>query len=87
MKENREFIQVENLNGEIEEAELICRFKIKDSDKLYALLTTDKVIGEEVNVNIGYLYEENGQKVFELVEDEEELNYIYSLLDQMEVEE
>lgn len=85
MKENKQFVKVENLNGFVEEAELICTFKVKGRDKVYALLTTDKVIGEEVNVNIGYLYEENNETIFELIKEQEELDYIYSELNRVGV--
>ena len=83
MVDEREFVQVENLNGEIEEAELIFTFKLDDSDKVYAMLTTDKVIGEEVNVVIGTLYVEDNERVFELVEDTEELKRIHAYLDKI----
>ena len=81
MVENeREFIEVENLNGEIEKVEIFAEIKSERDDKVYVLLTPDKTIEEEVNMAIGYIYEENGKMNLELVENEEELNYVYSLI-------
>ena len=62
MVENeREFIEVENLNGEIEKVEIFAEIKSERDDKVYVLLTPDKTIEEEVNMAIGYIYEENGK--------------------------
>lgn len=80
MQEERQFIEVENLNGEIEKVEIFAEIKSKRDNKVYVLLTPDEVIEEEVNMAIGYIYEENGKMNLELVENEEELNYVYSLI-------
>lgn len=78
----RQFIEVENLNGEIEKVEIFAQVKSKRDDKVYVLLTPDEEIKEEVNMAIGYVYEENGKYNLQLVEDEEELSYVYSLLNE-----
>lgn len=78
----RQFIEIENLNGEIEKAEIFAEIKSKRDDKLYVLLTSDEDIKEEVKMIVGYVYEENGKMNLELVEDAEELNYVYSLVNE-----
>lgn len=80
MQEQRQFIEVENLNGEIEKIEIFAEIKSKKDDKVYVLLTPDEVIEKEVNMAVGYIYEEDGKMNLELVENIEELNYVYSLV-------
>lgn len=80
MEEERQFIEVENLNGEIEKVEIFAEIKSERDNKVYVLLTPDEEIGEEVNMAIGYVYEESGKMNLELVENQEELNYVYSLI-------
>jgi len=80
MQEKRQFIEVENLNGEIEKVEIFAEINSQRDNKIYVLLTPDEVIGEEVNIAVGYIYEQNGKMNLELVENEEELNYVYSLI-------
>lgn len=80
MQEERQFIEVENLNGEIEKIEVFAKIKSEKDDKVYVLLTPDETIEEEVNIAVGYIYEENGKINLELVENQEELNYVYSLI-------
>lgn len=80
MQEERQFIEIENSNGEIEKVEIFAEIKSERDDKIYVLLTSDKEIGEEVNVTIGYIYEENGKINLELVENKEELNYVNNLI-------
>ena len=80
MNEERQFIEVENLNGEIEKVEIFAKVKSQRDDKVYVLLTPDETIKENVNMTIGYIYEENGRMNLELVENQEELNYVYSLI-------
>ena len=80
MSEERQFIEVENLNGEIEKVEIFAEIKSERDNKTYVLLTPDKEIGEEVNMVIGYVYEDSGKMNLELVETQEELNYVYSLI-------
>lgn len=78
----RQFIEVENINGEIEKVEIFAEIKSKRDDKLYVLFTSDEEIKEEVGMTVGYVYEENGKMNLELVEDIEELNYVYSLVNE-----
>lgn len=80
MQEERQFIEIENLNGEIEKVEIFAEIKSERDNKVYVLLTTDEVIENEVNMAIGYVYEENGKMNLEIVENQEELNYVYSLI-------
>lgn len=80
MQEERQFIEVENLNGEIEKVEIFAEIKSERDNKVYVLITTDEVIENEVNMAIGYIYEESGKMNLELVENQEELNYVYSLI-------
>lgn len=80
MEEERQFIEVENLNGEIEKVEIFAEIKSERDNKVYVLLTPDEEIGEEVNMTIGYICEENDKMNLKLVENQEELNYVYSLI-------
>jgi len=80
MQEKRQFVEIENLNGKIEKAEIFAKIKSKRDDKVYVLLTTDEAIGEEVNMSVGYIYEKSEKVNLELVENPEELNYVYSLI-------
>ena len=84
----RQFIEVENLNGEIEQVEIFAEIKSQRDDKVYVLITSDETIEEEVNMTVGYIYEEDGKMNLELVESAEELNYVYSLINKslMEVQ-
>lgn len=83
MQEERQFIEVENLNGEIQKVEIFAEIKSERDNKVYVLLTPDEEIKEEVNMSIGYIYEENGKMNLELVENQEELNYVYSLINKV----
>ena len=80
MQEERKFVEIENLNGEIEKVEIFAEINSERDNKVYVLLTPDEAIEEEVNMAVGYIYEENGKMNLELVENEEELNYVYSLI-------
>lgn len=83
MNEERNFIEVENVLGQVDKVELIGKIKSERDDKVYAILTTDETIGEEVNIHIGTYYSENGKDFIEIVEDEEEINYVMSLMAKM----
>ena len=82
MFENKDrlFVELVNLNGEKQKVEIFAQIKSKRDNKLYVLLTPDEIIKEEVNMSIGYIYEENNKMNLELVENEEEINYVYSLI-------
>ncbi len=80
MQESRKFVEVENQNGEIEKVEIIAELKSKKDDKVYVLLTSDEKIGEYINMAVGHIYKENGKYSLELVENQEELRYVYSLI-------
>lgn len=78
--EERNFVEVENLNGEKEKVEIFAQVNSERDNKTYVLLTPDETIGEKVNVAVGYIYEEDGKTSLELVENPEELNYAFSLV-------
>lgn len=80
MQDERQFIEIENFNGKIEKVEIFTEIKSGRDDKTYVLLTPDVQIGEVVNVAIGYIYEKDGKMNLEIVENQEEINYVYSLL-------
>ena len=44
------------------------------------------MIDDEVNIVMAYVYEENGMDYVEVLNDQEEINYVYSLLDEIEGE-
>lgn len=83
MNKDRQFIEIENLNGEKEQVEIISTIKSKRDNKTYVILTTDKEIGEDVSVNIGYLYLEDNKLNLELVKEIEEINYVNSLIEEI----
>ena len=80
----KEYIEIENELGETERAEVICTIKSERDDKNYIILTQDEEIGDEVNIIVGILKEENGEKVFIEVEDDEEYEYVVSLMEKIE---
>ena len=83
MTEEREFVEIVNDDGSVEKVELIGVIESKRDDKVYALLTEDKEIGEEVNVIFGILYEEDGKEYIDYLTDDEEIDYVNSLLDEL----
>ena len=84
MTEEREFVEIVNDDGSIDRVEFIGTIDSKRDDKVYALLTDDEVIGEEVNVTFGCIYEENGKQYIDYLTDKEEIDYVNSLLDELE---
>jgi hypothetical protein len=82
--EEREFIEIENADGSIDFVELIGVIESKRDDKVYAILTADKEIKEEVNVIFGIMYKEDGKDYIDYLTDKEEIDYVNSLLDELE---
>ena len=82
MEEERLFIDVEDEYGKTGKIELITEVKSKRDDKTYVLLTPDKEINDEINVSFGHVFEKDGRLNLELIEDEEEINYICSLIEE-----
>lgn len=83
MNEEREFIDIIGDDGTKQEMELIGVVKSKRDEKEYLILTQDETIGEEVNIVIAYIYEEDDMDYIEVVKDQEEIDYVYSLLDEL----
>ena len=83
MNEEREFIDVIGDDGTKQEMELIGVVNSKRDDKEYLILTQDEEIGEEVNIVIAYAYEEDGMDYIDVVKEQEEIDYVYSLLDEL----
>ena len=79
----RTFIELENKVGQVDKIELIGKVKSEKEDKTYAILTTDEIIGEEVSIYIGHIYVKDGKDIIEIIEDEEEINYVLSLIDKV----
>lgn len=86
MNEEREFIELFGEDGTTQKMELIGVVKSKKEDKEYLILTQDEMIGDEVNIVMAYVYEENGMDYIEVLKEQEEINYVYSLLDELEGE-
>lgn len=86
MSEEREFIELFGEDGTTQKMELIGVVKSKKEDKEYLILTQDEMIDDEVNIVMAYVYEENGMDYVEVLKDQEEINYVYSLLDEIEGE-
>ena len=83
MEDEREYIEIENSDGKLEQIEVIAQIKSKRDNKVYLILTPDKEIGETINVSIGYIYENDDSKTIEFVKNEEEIKYINSLLNEI----
>lgn len=79
----REFIELD-IDGKIEEAELICTIKSEKEDKEYAILTLDKEISEEINIIVGVLKNNSDGSTIELLEDDGEYEYVISLMEKIE---
>ncbi len=84
MNDERNYIEIVNADGSVDKVELIGTINSKRDDKVYAVLTEDEVIGEEVNVSFGYLYEEEGEPFIEYLKDKEEIAYVKSLMSEFE---
>lgn len=84
INEEREFIEIENVDGTVDVVELVGTIESKRDDKVYAILTEDEVIGDEVSVTFGYIYEENGKEFIDYLTDKEEIEYVNSLLNEIE---
>lgn len=83
MQEEREFIELENENGEIQKIEIFGEVKSERDNKVYVLFTTDEELKDEVNMTVGYIYEENDRMNLEIVENDEELNYVFDLINKV----
>ena len=83
MNEEREFIDIIGDDGTKQEMELIGVVNSERDDKEYLILTQDEEIGEEVNIVIAYAYEEDGMDYIDVVKEQEEIDYVYSLLDEL----
>ena len=83
-EERREFIEIVNDDGSIDTVELIGTINSKRDNKVYAIFTEDEIIGEDVNVTFGYIYEEDGKEYIDYLTDKEEIDYVNSLLDELE---
>jgi len=81
--EEREFVEIVNADGSIDKVEFIGVVESKRDDKIYAILTDDKEIGEEINVTFGLIYEEDGKEYIDYLTDDEEIDYVNSLLDEL----
>lgn len=77
---DRKFIEVINQNNEKEKIEIFAQVKSEKDNKLYVLLTPDEEINDEVNIAIATLEEKENEFYINLVENQEELNYVYDLI-------
>ncbi len=84
MNDERNFVEIVNADGTVDSVELVGTIDSKRDDKVYVVLTEDEVIGEEVNVTFGYIYEEDGKEYIDYLTDKEEIDYVNSLLDELE---
>ena len=85
--EEREFIDIVGADGTTQKMELIAVVESKKDEKEYLILTQDENIGDDVNIVMAYVYEEDGIDYIEVVKEQEEIDYVYSLLDEMAGEE
>lgn len=84
MNEEREFVEIVNADDSVDVVELIGTINSKRDDKVYAVLTEDEVLGDEVSVTFGRIYKENGKEYIDYLTDDEEIDYVNSLLDELE---
>ena len=84
---DKDIIEIIGDDGQKMNMELITVVKSKKDDKEYLVLTQDEEIGEEVNIVMAYAYEEDGKDYIEVLKDQEEIDYVYSLLDELVGEE
>lgn len=84
---DKDIIEIIGDDGQRMDMELITVVKSKRDDKEYLVLTQDEEIGEEVNIVMAYAYEEDGKDYIEVLKDQEEIDYVYSLLDELVGEE
>lgn len=84
---DKDIIEIIGDDGQKMDMELITVVKSKKDDKEYLVLTQDEEIGEEVNIVMAYAYEEDGKDYIEILKDQEEIDYVYSLLDELVGEE
>lgn len=84
---DKDIIEIIGDDGQKMDMELITVVKSKKDDKEYLVLTQDEEIGEEVNIVMAYAYEEDGEDYIEVLKDQEEIDYVYSLLDELVGEE
>ena len=66
--------------SEKEKIEIFAQVKSEKDNKLYVLLTPDEEINDEVNIAIATLEEKENEFYINLVENQEELNYVYDLI-------
>ena len=84
---DKDIIEIIGDDGQKMDMELITVVKSKKDDKEYLVLTQVEEIGEEVNIVMAYAYEEDGKDYIEVLKDQEEIDYVYSLLDELVGEE
>ena len=78
MINSKEFIDIIDSNGIKETYELITRINSNKDDKVYFILTDDKIINDEVNIKIGYTNKITDK--IEFVKDPEEMDYVFTLI-------
>ena len=84
---DKDIIEIIGDDGQKMDMELISVVKSKRDDKEYLILTQDEVGADEVNIVMAYVYEEDGEDYIEVLKEQEEIDYVYSLLDELVGEE
>ena len=80
--DERKMIKI-NDNGVEKEIEVIAIVPSKIDDKKYAVYTFDKEIGDEVNIDIAVLRSKDNISYLETIENEDELDYAYFLMNEI----
>ena len=75
--EERTIVNVKDDNGDVEEIEIISQILSTRDDKEYIIYTMDKQIEDEVNINVGII----NDGFLEVIEDNDEIDYVMSLVD------
>ncbi len=78
--EEREMISVYSDNEEVAKIEIIAQIPSKMDEKKYVIYTLDEQINDTVNINVGIIEEYNGKHYLKTVENDDEIDYVMTLM-------
>ena len=78
----KNLVEILDDDGQVRRFELVRELSSKKDDRVYLILTDDKEIKEEVTIHIGSLLKDGENSHFELVTDEDEIKYVYGLMEE-----
>lgn len=81
MEEEKEYIQVEFEDGDVEQLEIIADVMSQRDNKHYVLLSNGQTSEEDVDIVIGALNKtEDGEVYMDYVNDKNEIDYVMALV-------